>query len=137
MTLSNTTEYALRILIYMNRTPGQLVTARQLIDRLQISDKYLRRLMTVLTKKGFITSIQGREGGYLLARNADEVHLMEIIDAIEGMDRFQGCFLGLDACNDATPCALHESLGKVRKAFLKILAEKTLADLNDPCLIKL
>ena len=62
MILSKTSEYALRILAFMSKNEDKLYSAKFLVDTLQISDKYLRRLMTDLTKAGFIYSVQGRDG---------------------------------------------------------------------------
>ncbi|MDD5184566.1 MAG: Rrf2 family transcriptional regulator, partial [Paludibacter sp.] len=80
MKLSKTSEYALRILIYMAKVPDQLYTAKQLVKELKVSDKYLRRLMTDLSKSGFIRSIQGRDGGYTFIKNPDDIMLYDIID---------------------------------------------------------
>lgn len=68
MKLSKTSEYALRILIFMAKEPEQLYTAKQLVEELNVSDKYLRRLMTDLSKSGFIRSVQGRDGGYMFIK---------------------------------------------------------------------
>ena len=65
MKLSKTSEYALRILSFMAKDSSHLYSAKYLIEKLNISDKYLRRLMTDLCKAGFIKSIQGRDGGYI------------------------------------------------------------------------
>jgi hypothetical protein len=50
MKLTNTSEYALRILTFMARNPEGLFSAKSLVEKLNISDKYLRRLMTDLAK---------------------------------------------------------------------------------------
>ena len=114
----------------MAREPEKLYTARHLIDRLKISDKYLRRLMTDLSKAGFIKSIKGREGGYIFAKNISEIHLSQIIDAVEGMEKYMGCVLGFDKCSDDNPCVMHESWLPVREKLMDILNNKTLADFN-------
>ena len=85
MKLSKTSEYALRILIYMAKEPNQLYTASQLVKELGVSDKYLRRLMTDLSKAGFIKSVQGRDGGYTFMKSTNEIFLFDVIDSVEGM----------------------------------------------------
>ena len=75
MKLSKTSEYALRILIYMAKEPNKLYTATQLVKELGVSDKYLRRLMTDLSKAGFIKSVQGRDGGYTFMKSTNEIFL--------------------------------------------------------------
>jgi len=114
----------------MAKSPEELYAARHLIEKLRISDKYLRRLMTDLSKAGFTRSIQGREGGYVFAKNISEIHLSEIIDAVEGMDKYTGCVLGFDNCSDENPCVMHESWIPMREKLLDTLENKTLADLN-------
>lgn len=130
MKLSNTSEYALRILIYMGKDVQRLYSAKQLVEALHISDKYLRRLMTDLTKSGIISSIQGRDGGYLIAKKPEEIKLADIIEAIEGMDKYTGCLLGFENCSDENPCALHSSLGPIRREFFSIFTKKSLNDLD-------
>lgn len=130
MKLSNTSEYALRILIYMGKDVQRMYSAKQLVEALHISDKYLRRLMTDLTKSGIISSIQGRDGGYLIAKKPEEIKLADIIEAIEGMDKYTGCLLGFENCSDENPCALHSSLGPIRQEFFSVFTNKSLNDLD-------
>lgn len=130
MKLSNTSEYALRILIYMGKDVQRMYSAKQLVEALKISDKYLRRLMTDLAKSGIVVSIQGRDGGYIIAKKPADIKLSDIIEAIEGMDKYTGCLLGFENCSDENPCALHSSLGPIRQEFLSVFTKKTLNDLD-------
>lgn len=130
MKLSNTSEYALRILIYMGKDVQRMYSAKQLVEALKISDKYLRRLMTDLTKSGIISSIQGRDGGYMIAKKPEEIKLADIIEAIEGMDKYTGCLLGFENCSDENPCALHSSLGNIRQEFFRVFTQKSLNEMD-------
>lgn len=130
MKLSKTSEYALRILIYMAKVPNQLYTAKQLVEELKVSDKYLRRLMTDLSKSGFIRSVQGREGGYVFVKNTNDIFLFDIIDSVEGMDKLNGCVLGFDMCSCTTPCAMHDTWQHVRAELNRVFRETKLSDMN-------
>lgn len=130
MKLTNTSEYALRILTFMARNPEGLFSAKSLVEKLNISDKYLRRLMTDLTKAGFIYSIQGRDGGYRFAKMPNEIFLSEVIDAVEGMKKYTGCVLGFEKCSDENPCAMHNSWVSVRAEFVKMFTTKTISELD-------
>ena len=130
MKLSNTAEYALRILIYMGKDVQRLYSAKQLVEALKISDKYLRRLMTDLTKSGIVASVQGRDGGYVIAMKPEDIKLADIIEAIEGMDKYTGCLLGFENCSDENPCALHSSLGSIRQEFFSVFTNKSLNDME-------
>ncbi len=131
MKLSKTSEYALRILSFMINSQKQVFSARYLVAHLHIPDKYLRRLMTDMVKNGFIKSIQGREGGYVFAKNADTIHLSEIIDAVEGMEKYTGCLLGFETCSDEDPCSLHKVYAPVKNQMIDLLNTLTIADLKD------
>jgi Rrf2 family protein len=130
MKLSKTSEYALRILSYMARSPEELYPARLLVEKLRISDKYLRRLMTDLSKAGFIKSVQGRDGGYLFDKDISEIHLSQIIDAVEGMDKYTGCVLGFDECSDENPCVMHAAWLPIKQQLINTFQNKTLSDFN-------
>ncbi len=131
MRLTKTSEYALRIFSYMINSDKQVFSAKFLIEELNISDKYLRNLLIKLSKAGFIKSIQGREGGYVFAKNADKIHLSDIIDAVEGMDKYEGCILGFKQCGKGKVCALHEQWAPIREQILDFLYNTTVADLKN------
>jgi len=131
MTLSKTSQYAIRVLCYMINLDLQVFSAHHLIKTLGIPDKYLRQLLTTLTKAGFIKSILGREGGYVFARNANHTYLADIIEAVEGMDKYQKCLLGFSECDDKHPCSLHERWAPIRDQLLEFLQNTTLAEVKN------
>jgi Rrf2 family protein len=130
MKLTNTSEYALRILSFMTKQPEHIYSAKNLIEALQISDKYLRRIMTNLTKAGFINSIQGRDGGYSFAKALDQIYLSDIIQSVEGLEKYFGCALGFTECSGNNPCMLHKTWLPVRNEFERIIKSTTLNDLD-------
>jgi len=130
MILSNTSEYALRIMSYMSRDPKRLYSAAEMVESLNISDKYLRRLMTTLSKAGFIRSIRGRTGGYVFDEKPENIKLSQVVDAVEGMEKYKGCIMGFDHCSDENPCVMHNAWKSVQKEFLKTFEDTSLADLD-------
>ncbi len=130
MRLSKTSEYALRILSFMAKESKDLYSAKYLVESLNISDKYLRRLMTDLSKAGFIKSSRGRDGGYSFNKALNKIFLSDIIDSVEGMEKYMGCVLGFDQCSDENPCIMHATWIQVRKEFIRTFQNKTLADFN-------
>jgi Rrf2 family protein len=130
MKLTKTSEYALRILTFMATDEDRLFTARYLVSKLKISDKYLRRLMTDLTRAGLILSIQGRDGGYKFAKKTEEIKLADVVNVVEGMDTYSGCVLGFCNCSDDNPCAMHDNWVSVRTEFLRVFEETNLKSLD-------
>lgn len=130
MKLSKTAEYALRILIFMAKEPEQLHTAKQLVDELKISDKYLRRLMTDLSKSGFIRSTQGREGGYSFVKDISDIYVFDVINSVEDMDKLNGCVLGFESCSCTNPCAMHDTWQHARAELNKVFRQTKLSDMD-------
>ncbi len=130
MKLSKTSEYALRILGFMINSEKQVFTAKYLVEQTKMPEQYLRRLMTDMSKKGFIKSLQGREGGYVFGKNADKIFISDVVDAVEGMDKYTGCVLGFESCSDDNPCSLHHVYAPVRDKMVEFLSTKTIADLK-------
>jgi Rrf2 family protein len=107
MLFTKTTEYALRVLICIAKSDSQLLSANHLHEKLDIPYKYLTRIMTDLSKKNLLLSVKGRDGGFKLIRPSEQIMVSDIIDAVEGMERFNSCILGFQECSSDHPCAMH------------------------------
>jgi Rrf2 family protein len=130
MFISKTSEYALRILTYMALNNETQFSAQTLFDELQIPKRYLMRLLTDLSKSGFIKSTRGRSGGYEFARPLYTIYFSEIIDSVEGLLSFEACVLGNTYCPVDKPCVMHQVWDKPKRAFLDTIRSTTLADLK-------
>ena len=130
MKLSKTSEYAIRILSFMAREPEKKYSAKYMVEQLQISDKYLRKILTTLSKSGIIKSTKGRDGGYIFQKEIQEIFLSDIIDSIEGMEKYLSCVLGFSECSDVEPCAFHQQWVHVRNTLVESLNSTSLAHLN-------
>lgn len=131
MKLSKTSEYALRILSFMAMDESGLYTARYLYKKLEIPQPYLRRLLTDLTKSGIISSIQGKNGGYIFSKGIGDIYFSDIIDAVEGEQVYNACIFGFDECAFEAPCAMHDRWEEVKSKTLEVLSTTSLADIKN------
>ena len=131
MFLSKTTTYAIRILIFMATDEQPLFSAQYLFEKLNISNRYLRRLLTDLTKHGFITSLRGRNGGFVFARTMDSILISEIIEAIEGSNLLETCIMGRTDCKLSPVCAMHASWLEIRNNMKKTFSQTSLLDIKN------
>lgn len=129
MTFSKTTEYAIRILAYMATDYEKLYSAKSIIEKLKIPNKYMRRIMTNLSKSNFILSIQGRDGGYKFLKSPENIYLSEIIESVDGMDKYMGCVLGFNECSPEKSCAMHSSWVGTRDNLFNTLTKTNLSSL--------
>ena len=129
MNLNGTTRYAIRILSFMAIQESKLISAKFLVEKLSISDKYLRSLMTKLAKRGLIRSTQGREGGYQINKPLNDLFLIDIIEAVDSIDKYMGCVLGFSECSDETPCALHQKWASIKEETYQFMISTTLENI--------
>jgi Rrf2 family protein len=129
MFISKTSEYALKVLTYMALKNATQFSAQSLYVELDIPKRYLMRLLTDLSKSGFIKATRGRSGGYIFARPINTIYFSEIINSVEDLQSFEGCVLGNAVCPVDKPCAMHQIWEKPKQAFLETIKTTTLADL--------
>jgi Rrf2 family protein len=131
MHLSKTTEYALRILSFMASDDQNLYSSEYLYEKLKIPRRYLRRLLTELSKAGLLSGARGREGGFTFQRDPDTITLMEIIDLMEGKEGMNQCILGFALCVSGGKCKLHDQWSVARTQMSEVLKMNTLGSLKN------
>jgi len=95
MKVSTRGRYALRMMIDVARQgEGNRVTIKEVSERQSISVKYLEQIVKNLVNSGFLRSIRGSHGGYMLARKPEEYTAGEILRAIEGSFAPVACLAG-------------------------------------------
>lgn len=129
MRLNKTTEYTIRVLLYLVQHGDTPRSTNTLHQQLGIPYKYLGRLMKNLTDAGLLNSTRGKAGGYRLAKDAAQISLHLVIETLEGGGDFERCILGLPECSDTDPCVMHERWGKERERIKKMFANVSLHDL--------
>lgn len=131
---SKTAQYTFRILIFMSEKPNDLFSATHIHEETRIPYKYLTMLLTKLAKADILKATRGRNGGFLLNKNTNEIYLCEILDAIEEND-CANCALGESECDMQNPCSLHDAYSQPKIALVEMLTTTTL-DMLDPSLMK-
>jgi len=85
MKLTNKSEYALLALVALARNYSKgLVSGELLAERQGIPKRFLQQILFALKQGGFVRSVKGKAGGYMLARDPRQVSLAEIVRFFEG-----------------------------------------------------
>jgi Rrf2 family protein len=137
MRFQKTTEYAIRVMVYLASFDNKQQSAMSIHERLNIPYKYLSRLLKNLADSNLLIVFKGKQGGYKLAKNPADIFLHEIVDVVEGLVNYERCLLGFNECSDDKPCSLHEFWGSHRESIKKMLFETNLKDLEMENLTKL
>ena len=132
MKLSTRTRYAVRAIIELAQNDSKKPLQLKIIaQRQDISVKYLEQLMAVLRSAGFVRSIRGSKGGYVLAKAPNEIKLNDVMHRLEGTVATVECVENDDYCSRSADCAARYLWTQVEKAIDKVLEEITLQDLVD------
>lgn len=83
MKISTNSRYAIRLLARVAQKDGERVTTAAAADAEGISEKMLERIAAKLTREGFLVSIKGIRGGYILARPANKITVTDILLTME------------------------------------------------------
>jgi Rrf2 family protein len=93
MQFSKSTGYALHTLIRLAHTErGHNVGIKELSTFLGVSESYLSKIMSKLRQDGIVRAVTGASGGYELARAADQITFLEVIQVVEGRQHLYECF---------------------------------------------
>ena len=126
--LRRNTDYALRAIVKVagRRKPEPLST-KDLADSENIPYQLACKLMQRLHKAGLVESIMGPGGGFLLARPAGRINLLEVIEAIQGPVILNRCLLGKNGCPLQKGCSINPELAGLQE-FVNGYLEKVTLD---------
>jgi Rrf2 family cysteine metabolism transcriptional repressor len=138
MMFSTKSEYGVRVMVELARRGGdQPVALAEIAEHERLPLAYLEHLVARLRRAGLIESRRGAHGGYLLAREPQQITMAEVVEALEGEiapvecitsapDGSVHCSLELDAQHVCTTKVLWT---RVRGAIVDTLAQTTLSEL--------
>lgn len=129
--LSETAEYALRAAVYLaeREAAGEGGSSTQQIARqTQAPPDYLAKVLKQLARAGLFKAQRGAGGGFSLARTAQELNVLEVINAVDPLERIHACPLGKKA-HGAKLCPLHRRIDSAMEQVQVAFAGVTLADL--------
>ncbi len=128
--ISQTAEYALRAIVFLADQGGKPRTTAQIADATQIPAGYLAKVMQSLSRVRLVNSQRGLNGGFTLAKDSSELSMLEIINAVDPIRRFDECPLGVPThgCN---LCPLHQQLEDAAQVLEDRFSSTSMADLLD------
>jgi Rrf2 family protein len=112
---------------------GKPVDLNEISKKQGISKKYLHTLLMQMKNGGFITSVRGNTGGYLLARRPEEITLFDIYTTLEGPPELVECVANEKACTRSDGCVTRKLWDRIGTTIRRELEGTTLADLVRDC----
>ncbi|MGL6216973.1 MAG: RrF2 family transcriptional regulator [Lacrimispora sphenoides] len=131
MKLQITTDYAIRVIIYLAQNEDKVTTVKEMAERLGITGNYLIKIVTRLKQEGYIKSIQGPAGGYYLVKKTEDITLYDIVLVIEGEIRINRCLEEDGYCSrDASQyCPVHKIFESVQNDLIASLKRAKISEI--------
>lgn len=137
--ISQTTEYALRIVVYLASLNGKPATTAQIAAATATPQQYLAKILRNLARGGLVQSQRGLGGGSTLARPAEDMTLWDVVSVVDPLKRILTCPLGLKT-HSVKLCPLHHSLdctiAQVEETYKKTCIASMVADAQRPSPLK-
>ena len=131
MKTSKASSYAMHALMYMERHSTLLPITNKVIAKSEgIPEGYLAKIFQRLTKAGIVESCRSSHGGYVFARPAAEISVMEVITTVEGKGLFEECFMKHCDCG-GTPetCEIYRKWVEATNDLKEHLGKSSVADI--------
>lgn len=131
--ISSTCKYAIRAALYLSvNNNKQKIGIKKISADLDIPGPFLSKILQTLAKHRILDSTKGPNGGFSLGMDAREIHLMDIVEIIDGNDSFEKCAIGVKYCREQeNKCALHIEYSKLREEIKSLFAASNIFDLAE------
>ncbi|MDQ0287057.1 Rrf2 family protein [Desulfofundulus luciae] len=132
MRLSTRGHYGLKAMFDLALHYGtEPIPLKSVAERQSLSEHYLEQLIARLRKAGLVKSVRGAQGGYILAREPENIKVGDIIRALEGPIAPVECVKEVDPkeCDQADYCISRTVWARVRDSIAGVLDSISLADM--------
>ncbi|MFP4272584.1 MAG: SUF system Fe-S cluster assembly regulator [Halothiobacillaceae bacterium] len=127
--ISRMSDYSIVLLTTLATQDDRPETARALAARTGLGLATVGKLLKALAQQGLLESIQGRHGGYRLARAAEQISLAQIIEAVDGPIAVTDCDRTDADCDRQSSCNTRAHWQLINQAIRQMLTRTTLADM--------
>ena len=132
MKLSTRVRFGLRMMAQIAVQGTQRpVLAKNIAEEQDISEAYVDQILLPLRTSGLLTSQRGRSGGYQLARIAENITVLDVVEALEGEICLVDCIEKPEACKRTLRCTTRPVWDALNSAIRDCLCKFTLAEIRD------
>lgn len=109
MQITRQADYALRAMAYLAKLePTKRAATSQIAESKKIPPSFLAKIISQLSIAGLIHTSRGARGGVTLARPANEISILEVVEAIDGPIALNECTVSPEGCPFSGDCPIHD-----------------------------
>jgi Rrf2 family protein len=128
MQITRQADYALRAMLYLAQLPQNLRAATsQIAEEQSIPPSFLAKIISQLSIAGLIHTSRGARGGVSLARQPEEITILEVVEAIDGPISLNECCSDTESCPFGDKCPLRPLWCEAQSGLIERLKNTTFA----------
>jgi len=128
--LTRAADYAVRVMIHLASLPvGSRVQRSALAEAAQVPDSFMSKVLQSLVRARLVSSRRGADGGFEMAREAEEITLLQIVEAIDGPFELNVCVGSKLSCDRPDWCGAHLVWLDAQEAVREKLQAATVASM--------
>ena len=109
MQVSRKADYGIRLLLELSMLPaGARTSTAEIAEKQDIPVSFLSKIARELAQSGLVRAYPGLGGGLELGRSAEDMTLLEALEALEGPVAFARCTLNPASCPRSGQCPVHQ-----------------------------
>ncbi len=125
-------DYGVRILVHLALLPmNSIVKASEISQARHVPEKFLFQISNELTDKGFIKSIRGPKGGYVLVKNPADISIANVMDGLNKTMAPVACIDTPGLCQISGSCSQQDMWSDVEETLVLKLSSISVKDLAD------
>lgn len=133
MIFSKTCEYAIRATIFIAQQSKEdrKVAIKEIAKGIDSPEHFIAKILQNLSKKGFISSTKGPNGGFYIDKKGRKTTIADIVLLVDGDNLFTNCVLGLKQCSETKPCPLHHQYKDTRKNIIELFRTAKIGQISE------
>ncbi len=130
MRLSKRADYGVRIMVDVAcMSNNQGVTIKEISQRQDVAEPFLSKIATQAANAGLLATKPGRSGGLTLAKPADTITLLDVLEAVDGPISLNRCTSEPSECPRSNRCTAHTIWEKAQNQLKELMSNTLLSEL--------
>jgi len=131
MQLTREGDYGIRSVLYLARQPYKKISfVTEISEQYKIPRSFLAKILQKLVKAKIVRSYRGVKGGFSLARQAKDISVLDVLEAIEGKMAMNLCLSDKKKCDFSRNCPIHSVWANVQSKVVEVLKKSNFEELS-------
>jgi len=130
MQITREGDYGIRSVLYLTRQPFNKISfVNEISEDYKIPRSFLAKILQKLVKAKIVRSYRGVKGGFSLARQARDISMLDVIEAIEGKVYLNSCLYDKKTCSFSKHCPVNPVWATIQERFTEMLRKMNFEDI--------